>query len=213
MYTDVEQHTQGIAGRLRQLPPELVPPYDWEEFRRRSRPTFEASRAAIVWRHAALAATVIVAIMAVVVWSRIEVTPSRTVNARPSIGNPQGLGRPLGEEPLENASPLPSPAPERQSAAELSQAGDPAARAARSRALEHWLAAMPQEPAVVRVGTRAAVTGLEDQLAQVDDLLTSMRLDGAGRERLVMLQQERTRLIGSLAQVRYAEAVDARTSP
>jgi hypothetical protein len=59
----------------------------------------------------------------------------------------------------------------------------------------------------VRVGTRAAVAGLEDRIAQVDDLLTSVRLDGTPPDRLAALQQERVRLVGSLAQVRYAEVV------
>jgi hypothetical protein len=59
----------------------------------------------------------------------------------------------------------------------------------------------------VRVGTRAAVAGLEDRIAQVDDLLTAVRLDRAQPGRLAALQQERMRLVGSLAQVRYAEVV------
>lgn len=87
------------------------------------------------------------------------------------------------------------------------------AGAARSEALERWLAALPQEPAVVRVGTRAAVVGLEDQLAQLDDLLSGQRLQGGSHQRLVALQEQRTRLMGSLAQVRYAEALDAQASP
>jgi hypothetical protein len=60
---------------------------------------------------------------------------------------------------------------------------------------------------VVRVGTRAAVAGLEDRIAQVDDLMTSVRIDGMRPDRLAALQQERLRLVGSLAQVRYAEVV------
>jgi hypothetical protein len=74
------------------------------------------------------------------------------------------------------------------------------------------LAALPREPAVVRVGTRAAVAGLEDRIAQVDDLMTSMRIEGTSGDRLADLQRERLRLVGSLAQVRYAEVV-ASASP
>jgi hypothetical protein len=81
--------------------------------------------------------------------------------------------------------------------------------AARSTAIEGWLASLPREPAVVHVGTRAAVAGLEDRIAQVDDLLTAVRLDRAQPDRLAALQQERVRLVGSLAQVRYAEVVAA----
>jgi len=79
--------------------------------------------------------------------------------------------------------------------------------AARSEALEEWIASLPREPAVVRVGTRAAVAGLEDRIAQVDDLLTDVRLQGSLPDRVAALQQERVRLLGSLAQVRYAEAM------
>jgi len=77
----------------------------------------------------------------------------------------------------------------------------------RSQAIESWLATLPREPVVVRVGTRAAVTRLEDRIAQVDDLLTSVRLDGRQPDRLAALQRERVRLMGSLAQVRYAEVL------
>jgi hypothetical protein len=79
--------------------------------------------------------------------------------------------------------------------------------ALRSRAIESWLASLPREPVVVRVGTRAAVARLEDRIAQVDDLLTAVLLDRMGPDRLAALQQERVRLVGSLAQVRYAEVV------
>ncbi len=79
--------------------------------------------------------------------------------------------------------------------------------AAHTAAMEHWLASLPSEPAVVHVGTRAAVTGLEDRIAQVDDLLSAERLDQAQPARLLALQQARTRLVGALVQVRYAETL------
>jgi|SRR5206468_1001662 len=78
---------------------------------------------------------------------------------------------------------------------------------AHTSALEQWLASLPSEPAVVHVGTRAAVTGLEDRIAQVDDLLSAERVDQAPPARLLALQQARTRLVGALVQVRYAEAL------
>ena len=81
------------------------------------------------------------------------------------------------------------------------------ALAGRTAAMEHWLASLPSEPAVVHVGTRAAVTGLEDRIAQVDDLLSAERLDEAHPARLLALQQARTRLVGALVQVRYAETL------
>ena len=89
--------------------------------------------------------------------------------------------------------------------------GESQKAAKRSRAIESWLATLPQEPTVVRVGTRASVAGLEDRIAQVDDLMTSMRIDGTRSDRVAALQQERLRLVGSLAQVRYAEVVASRS--
>jgi hypothetical protein len=73
--------------------------------------------------------------------------------------------------------------------------------------MERWLESLPSEPAVVRVGAHAAVTGLEDRIAQLDDLLSAERLDQAPPARLLALQQERTRLVGTLVQVRYAETL------
>jgi len=82
-----------------------------------------------------------------------------------------------------------------------------AGTAAGTEVMEQWLATLPREPAVVRVGTRAAVTGLEDRIAQVDDLLSVARVEQARPARLAALQQERTRLVGTLLQVRYAETL------
>jgi len=73
--------------------------------------------------------------------------------------------------------------------------------------MERWLASLPSEPVVVRVGTRAAVMGLEDRIAQVDDLLSTERLQEAQPARLLALQRERSRLVGTLVQVRYAETL------
>lgn len=74
----------------------------------------------------------------------------------------------------------------------------------RAGAAERWLASLPREPVVVHVGTRAAVMGIEDRIAQVDDLLSGAREEPA---RLAVLQQERARLVGTLVQVRYAETL------
>ena len=99
-----------------------------------------------------------------------------------------------------------SPQPASVAAARLTpEAAQPLA--APTLAMEHWLASLPSEPAVVHVGTRAAVTGLEDRIAQVDDLLSAERLDQAQPARLLALQQARMRLVGALVQVRYAETL------
>ena len=72
---------------------------------------------------------------------------------------------------------------------------------------ERWLASLPEEPAIVHVGTRAAVLGLEDRIAQIDDLLSTARDSGDAPARLATLRQERARLVGTLVQVRYAEVL------
>ena len=74
-------------------------------------------------------------------------------------------------------------------------------------AAQYWLEKLPREPALVRVGTRAAVETLEDHIAQVDDLLSTERAGRAPAARLRVLQQERAQLVSSLVQVRYAETL------
>lgn len=73
---------------------------------------------------------------------------------------------------------------------------------------EHERAFFPREPAVARLGTRVAVTTLEDRIAQLDDLLSDARASHDAAPQLQALQQERTRLFGTLLQVRYAETLN-----
>jgi hypothetical protein len=104
----------------------------------------------------------------------------------------------------------PAPPAHPQAVAELREEARPpapAAPAARADVMERWLASLPSEPVLTRVGNRAAVTGLEDRIAQVDDLLSAARAVHATPARLGALQQERTRLVGALVQVRYAETL------
>jgi hypothetical protein len=75
--------------------------------------------------------------------------------------------------------------------------------------LRAWLADQPAEPVVVRVDSRIAVTNLEDRIAWFDDVLMNGRLQGADAEQVKVLEQERARLVSTLAQVRYAEALMA----
>lgn len=79
-----------------------------------------------------------------------------------------------------------------------------------SVAADTWSSGAAHEPALVHVGTHAAVLGLEDRIAQVDDLLSAAGAARAPPAGLAALQQERNRLAGALVQVRYAETlVDA----
>lgn len=74
---------------------------------------------------------------------------------------------------------------------------------------EHWLAAVPAEPVVVRVGSYAAVAALEDRLAFIDDRLNDSRIVGDGPVDPAALGRERVRLVNALASVRYAQALAA----
>jgi hypothetical protein len=76
---------------------------------------------------------------------------------------------------------------------------------ARTRALEGWLAALPPDHAIVRVGAHAAVSSLQDQIAALDDLMSAERVAGAQPSRLDALERQRSQLVNSLAQVQYAE--------
>ena len=79
----------------------------------------------------------------------------------------------------------------------------------RTDAAERWLANLPSEPGVVRVGTGAVVSGLEDRIAQLDDYLSTARIEGAQPAVLVGAEQQRALLVKSLAQVRYAQMLVA----
>ena len=82
---------------------------------------------------------------------------------------------------------------------------------ARTRAIESWLAGLPRNRVIVRVGTHAAVTSLQDQIAALDDLMSSERVAGAQPSRLDALERQRAQLVSSLAQVQYAEMLASAT--
>jgi hypothetical protein len=170
-----------IARRLRTLADEPAEaPYDWAEFERRRQ---SAASVRSIGRNrlaamAAAAAAVAVAVMAGVLFVRSS--HQRT----PALAQVNATAR--------------TPA-----AAQVA-APDPLAQA-RTRAIEGWLAGLPREPVVVRVGTHVAVNGLQDQIAELDDLMSAERVAGAQPSRLDALERQRAQLVSSLAQLRYAE--------
>jgi hypothetical protein len=173
-------HTEDIPQRLRELPTELPPPYGWAEFRRRSRNRFPP-KTLVKWQHAAAAASLaaFVAAMAML-----------------------GIG-----DSSQHAANEDSIAPIEQLATGTApQSITPTAQARETR---EWLARQPAEPALVRVGPRITVANLEDRIAWFDDALTNEHLQGVNEDHVRVLQQERARLVSSLAQVRYAEALAA----
>jgi hypothetical protein len=184
-----------IARRLRALADETrEAPYGWAEFQRRRDTLAAAPRPVGRYRPAILA---IVAAAAVLVMGfaiatlrhyRVsQLAPAGTV-ARSNVGTvalPVTQGLPA-QPSLGVARPS-------------------------TRALEGWLADLPHDPAVVRVGAHAAVSRLQDQIAALDDLMTAERAADAQPGRLDALEDQRAQLVSSLAQVRYAEMLASAT--
>jgi hypothetical protein len=173
-----------IVQMLRHLPTESAPPILWKEFKRRQVLRRVRARSAQRRQFALVAAVGLVMIGTIALWRHSP--PMQGPMAQRS---PVTTALPLTHRPV------------------VPIAWDEAA--VRSVASERWLAAQPAEPVIVRVGTRAAVTNLEDRIAWVDDTLTSMREKGGEADRTRALQFERDRLVNSLAQVRYAETLAA----
>ena len=82
---------------------------------------------------------------------------------------------------------------------------------ARTRAIEGWLARLPRDHALVRVGTHAAVSSLQDQIAALDDLMSAERAAGAPPSGLDALERQRAQLVSSLGQLQYAEMLASAT--
>jgi hypothetical protein len=173
----VEQQ-ESIARRLRNLPHEIRQPYDWTEFRRRTRERSNtgARMGFNSRRYMGIAAALLLGIVGTAAWVR-------------------GI-RPLTLVPVETDDLLSSGTPMLAPAAEE-----------RADFEERWLASLPDEPVVVRVGTRAAVAGLEDRIAQLDDLLSAARVEDTQPAKLAAIERQRARLVSSLVQVRYAESL------
>jgi hypothetical protein len=169
-----------IARRLRAAadePSEV--PYDWAEFQRRcgtrSKATALAGRDRSLAVAASVAAALLVAGVAIVRSNHRHVAAGTLTHTDRSGGE----GR--------------------------DKAGQVARSEARTRAIEGWLAALPHDQAVVRVGEHAAVLRLQDQIAELDDLMSAERLTGAQPSRLGALERQRAQLVSSLAQLRYTE--------
>jgi hypothetical protein len=184
MHLDVEEsgNLPEIGQKLRALPTESAVPISFAQFKERQLLRHaRLQRSSHRLQFAVAASVSIVMIGAITIWRRV---PSPSVSTQRSTA------------PAMPATYYPVPV-----------AWDEAAT--RSAASERWLASQPDEPVVVRVGTRAAVTNLEDRIAWIDDTLSAMRANGGEAERARALQYERDRLINSLAQVRFAETLAA----
>jgi hypothetical protein len=194
---DRDRTSAAIAQRLRALPSELPPPFDWSELRRRTGLDGADSRhrhgASLAARRAILfaaglasivaAAALISRLFGIGIESRNHDWPQVTQNARPP-ATPAEL-RVAGE------------------------GGDSEQLLQRAKAAERWLAMEPDNPQIIQVSTYLAVSALEDRIATVDDQLSTERLTHGPPARVRALQLQRARMVDSLAQVRYAELLAA----
>ena len=184
-----------IARRLRELPPELQPPFDWNELQRRTglpprgdlRPrrgaAYPLARRAVLLA-AGLASIVAAAVLLGRFVGMIDEPPHRDLPTVTQSGVPVSTpGEPRAPGKARDSEPL----------------------LQRASAAERWLASEPDDEPVVQVSTYLAVTALEDRIASVDDQLSAERLGNRQGARVRALQLQRAQLVDSLAQVRYAE--------
>jgi hypothetical protein len=167
-----------VARALRALPADDARPYGWQEFLARRARAASGPRAI---GGGALAVAAALALAGIALWVRFDHRPVGTAVTALAPGEVAG-GAPAREAARAGAGEAP-------------------------RAAQRWLESLPREPVIVRVGTRADVLTLEDRIAQVDDLLTASSVRPAQAAHLLALQRERTQLVSSLVQVRYAETL------
>jgi hypothetical protein len=220
--------TDDIRQRLRDLPSERQPPYDWAEFHRRARERAWPRRSAVKWEHAAAAAGITVLIASMAMWGRsdhqhagvasggVATAPLTATNgAAPMQGTIAPTGAWTSEQLAQLNAQIDADAKKRAEAfSRAAQAAVSAQVAAlgAAPASRRWLAQQPAEPAVVRVGSRLAVANLEDRIAWVDDALSDADTGPADAAGLRALRLERAGLVGSLAQVRDAETLAAQVN-
>lgn len=189
MHTDLIEKV--IARRLRAVADEPAePPYDWAEFERRR--VGAVSAKSVGRNRLAAAASVVVAAAVIAGLVIVRSSPQRAL--------------PLA--PADTAARANTP--DRTGPVTTAATSDRLVRA-RTRRIEGWLAGLPHDPALVRVGTHAAVISLQDQIAALDDLVSTERVAGVRPGRLGALERQRARLVSSLAQLQYAEMLASAT--
>ena len=75
-----------------------------------------------------------------------------------------------------------------------------------SARLERLLNEIPVRPRLVNAGTATTISGLEDLIGQVDEVLMYANANGLRPEQAEALWQQRVDLMNALVEVRYAEA-------
>jgi hypothetical protein len=206
-----------VRQRLRDLPCEDQPPYDFTEFQRRSRERpFKGS--AIKWEHAAAAAGITVLVASMAIWGRADHHPAgidhsgvttAPVTASSAVGDAPSAVKPSAEDINAKMDALRQERAKAASRAAQEAVANQFAALARAQGSQRWLEEQPAEPAIVSVGPRLVVASLEDRIAWVDDALTDAQFTDGSAARMRTLERERAQLVKSLAQVRYAETLVA----
>jgi hypothetical protein len=187
MHSDLDSaFSRTLREELHALPGESAPPFGWTELRRRARahgrlrPAAAQVRGASARRLGAWASSrpALAAALAVLI-------VSIALCAHWLLGT---------DSPGRTAGGTPAPRPSHGSNPQL-------------EASQRWLASLPDDHAIVRVGSRVPVMDLEDRIALTDDALNVARLGNAHPARVQALQRERAQLLQSLVQVRYAESL------
>jgi hypothetical protein len=182
-----------LGQKLRVLPTERTPPFDWAELQRRARER-RASRSRTLEGRTALRHPLVLAAALASIVAAALLTDHLLSSGR--AGGPVDRGA--------SAHSSVAQVPVDQTLLENRASRDPDPLLRRAAAAERWLASQPDDQPIVRVSTHLAVSDLEDRIASVDDLLNVERLRNA-HARVHALQLERAQLVDSLAQVRYAE--------
>jgi hypothetical protein len=114
------------------------------------------------------------------------------------------LRLPLTEVPVDDGQAFPTE-PRYSDVAEQSRAQTLTSLMVRSRELERNLRALPQRPSVLRAGTVATISELEDRIAEIDYWLNHPDVQ-LGPQQAEIYWRERVRLMNSLLQLRSAQA-------
>ena len=158
-----ELSTDYVRQRLRDLPSERAPPYDWAEFRRRQHTRAWSGRSPVKWEHAAAAAGVTVLIVSMAIWGRADHhqrgvaasgVATTAVGSRSALPEEEALNRRAAEDAELNERYNAFARKQATAASMAAQAAVAAqfAALARAQGSKHWLEQQPVEPAVVRVG-------------------------------------------------------------
>lgn len=209
---------EDLRQRLRDLPCDGQPPYDFTEFRRRSREGRWPKASAVKWEHAAVAAGITVLVASMAMWGRADHHPADMASSGATtapISQPASESVDSGSD--SEALNTRFRKVQQARAVAASKAAQEAvanqfAALARTQGSQRWLDEQPAEPAVVRVGPRFVVASLEDRIAWVDDAMSDAQFAPVDTGRMRTLELQRARLVSSLAQIRYAETIAAQVN-